>query len=475
MPNAWTWSEVAIQSAKVDYFTGNAPVWLRSQEVLPKATSGIAFWNGPSITNAVDPLLSPPALVGSNGRMRVIARDSKVSVRPLSTVEFSPVGQPLEGIDRVAMVVEGRTVRTELLGSGKILPVFRTETSRLPGERKDVRLYGIEGNGRQRELLRCDLRTVASTGNPKAELTQTPSVATLNVLGVTNKEVDLFMGESYLGSLKNLSKCQLDLRQLPAGTFEMWSIVQDADGIVHEPSRHLVEIPIRYRVESDFDQAVFSVEGVKSNLEIRAVGNVGAGIAKTRLFLQGVKVAESTGVSLTNLLSLLDVPSGLAEIQVVGVGEDGVQFAPQTHRIKVKNPYFDALLNRDVRARSIVELTKRIEKCDEDVAYWYERAKSEPDFRTYSIGKSIFASDGMGRFISVGYLDTFSIPGDPGKYLAECRAAVVRRAGIRLELGKTQKLLGWSDKAKSTLEQVVEDAGAKSGIGQLAQQELVGL
>jgi hypothetical protein len=190
--------------------------------------------------------------------------------------------------------------------------------------------------------------------------------------------------------------------------------------------------------------------------------------------MAGTKVFESEKREFDVNLSLLNAPTGKAVIEIVGVGIDGVAFAPETIEVDVRSPYYDALLARDVRAKQLGQMVRQMSEFDQEVVYWYERARQEPEFRTYMFGKTIFASDEFGRMASVGYVDSFTFPGNAGKYMAECKAAIVRRAQHRLEIGKLQKTLGMRENATSTLRQVIAEVGEGSGIGLAAVQELRG-
>jgi hypothetical protein len=86
-----------------------------------------------------------------------------------------------------------------------------------------------------------------------------------------------------------------------------------------------------------------------------------------------------------------------------------------------------------------------------------------------------FASDGFSRFACVSYIDSITIPGRVAEYLGNCRAAIVKRAQVRFEIGKLYKELGRRDSARTTFQQVIQEAGESSGVGSAAKQELAGL
>ena len=62
-----------------------------------------------------------------------------------------------------------------------------------------------------------------------------------------------------------------------------------------------------------------------------------------------------------------------------------------------------------------------------------------------------------------------------GDYLGRCKAAIIKRAQLRLEIGRRYKELGKGDAARSSLQQAIQEAGEDSGIGTSAVQELRGL
>lgn len=168
---------------------------------------------------------------------------------------------------------------------------------------------------------------------------------------------------------------------------------------------------------------------------------------------------------------MLDVPTGVAIIEVIGEALDGSLYPPEVVRFTVVNPYLDSIAAKDARSKDLQRKIASLVEYDEEVIYWYTKAINEPEFVTLLRGRTYYTVDEFGRMASLGYLDTFTIRGNAGEYMARCKAAIVNRAGLRLEIGKLQKSIGFVPQAKATLRQVIFEVGDTSGIGSLAQQE----
>jgi ankyrin repeat protein len=425
--------------------------------------------------SGVDTTVSAPVQVVDGARQRVSARTSTIQANPLAVVEFAPnVKLPDFTPTEFCLVVNGKEVK-RLYADGLKAPVFSVETPEKVGTPTRIKVIAIDSKKQQMEAIRATVYTADTALQKATKLELAGDKIVLSNLPEDAKSVLVFGESEFIGQLLDLKTFAVDARRIPVGQHEFFVVAQNAAGDYLPPTRSLIEIKPRYRITSSLSEGVFKVEGRETSMPWTIAYEPGVSIAKTRIYLRGTLIAESDKPSFEIKVPLSDVPSGEAEMQVIGISASGALFAPEACRFKVSNPYNDSFVARDARAKKLQDMFREMSYYDQKVAYWYAKAINEPAFRTYSSGKSYYTVDEFGREASVGYVDSFTVPGNAEEYLANCKAAIMERAGFRLEIGKLQKALLLTEQAKSTFRQVAFEAGEGSGLGLAALQEMNGL
>ena len=498
--NPWDWCQLQVRSLEVEYSTTTPPGYdlikksmtksqginipigtpevkkdpVRTEVSSPKSTSqGLDRLH---LVFGTDVRQSAPVLLGSSDRIRLTGRSQKISTLPKTTFELAPqCDLPDFKPTEIALFVGGQRTRHEYLNPGATLPIFSFESSGDILDHTKLTVKAIDKKNRTVELMSVEVDSGATLKPDTLKMILNDE--RIEMMGAENAggSTYLFLGHDYLGAIKGAGSASVDARRLPAGQYELFCVGTRSDGTVLPVTRNIVNISPRYQILSDESDGTAVLEGTKTSVTISVKRSAVAKISKTRLYAADRFVGANDANDFTIPIPLGDAPSGDVSIVLVGVGNDGTLYAPETISVRIKNPLHDAFIARDARASKLQQMLRKMSNFDQDVAYWYERAKQEPAFKTYMTGKSIYAIDEFGRMASLGYIESITIPGDPGRYLAECKAAVVRRAQHRLEIGQIQKLLGLRDRARGTFEQVIEEVGAKSGIGLAATQELMSL
>ena len=414
----------------------------------------------------------PPPAVPSGDRLRLSTRESRLLLPPGALLEVSPLCErPDFRPSEVALAVDGRIVERRKV-HGEALPTFSRELPRLAGSRLRIQVLAADDAHRQAELLRTDVEVSAGSAvGPSATL----EGERLRVSNAGGGALYAFLGDRYLGRVDDAGRFSLDVRRLPPGQRELRFVATNAEGALLAPFRTLLDVRPRYRLESDADHGTLRLEGDVTGTTLRARVVEGGGPATTRVYLRGQLVATSRERAFECALPLGDVPSGETLVEAVGVGEDGAVYPAESLTLRVSNPLWDARRARDERAKRLDALLSALGKDDEDAAYWYARALAEPAFRTVARARVVLAVDELGRSATLAYVESFTAPGEAGRCLGECRAAIARRAAHRLELGRLQRALGLRERARATLARCVEEAGEASGTGAAARAELSGL
>ena len=489
------WTTVAIRSVTLEYPDGALPAWFaeaRDAIAVAVAKGSVSALAGPGLPasarsgpaglardvlgiSGVDTAAPAPLQLIAGGRPRITARSTTIQAAPLSVVEFAPtVDRPDFQPQAYYLVVNGPEVK-KLDVFPKDRPVFSVEVPETVGTHTHVRIVAADARNVQQEAMRADVYAADPAKEPQTKLKLSGEKVVLSDSEAGARGTYLFVESEYVGQLTDPKSFSVDARRLPAARLEFYVVSRNSLGDLMPAAQSAIDIRPRYRIESPRSGAVFSVEGRDTSMPWTITREPATGIAKSRVYLRGTLIAESDKPSFDTQVSLLDVPSGDAQLDVVGVAADGTLYAPESRTFQVRNPVNDALIARDARGKTLQEMLSRMSWYDQQVAYWYSMAASEPAFRTFFVGRTYYTVDEFGFMACVGYLDSITVRGNAQEYLARCRAAIVERAGFRLEIGKLQKQLGLRSQAKSTLEQVVYEVGEGSGLGLAAQQELRGL
>lgn len=481
---AWDWTELGLRNVKIEYLNGPYPAWLTKALSIEMSSNATVFRSKKqsisrdrtSIAVGADTADEPGISLTHNGRVKISGRTASILSAPMSIVEFAPRNaRQDQSFTRVSLFVNSKEVSTETAFPGRPLPIFTVETPESASVLTRVKVVGYDGKGIATELIRAEIRNVSEATAPKPQLLLAGDNIAIDGYSGESKGLEFFDSFGYLGSVKNPESFRVDARRLAPGQHVFWIVAKSVSGDLMPPVRSLIDIPSRYQVTSVYDNSVFKVEHETTNLPISIKRRAESTAVKTRIYMRGTMVAERDEPEFNLVVSMLDVPTGELLLEIVGVAGDGTFFAPEIKTFDVVSPFHDAMILRDSRAKTLAKLVRDMITFDQDVVYWYERARQEPSFRTFHIARTIYASDEFGRIASVGYIDSISMPGDAGRYLAECRAAIVRRAGNRYEIGMLQKSLGLKETAAANFHQVIAEVGEESGLGSLAVQELKSL
>jgi|GEM_PF-5692486 len=311
---------------------------------------------------------------------------------------------------------------------------------------------------------------------PNHSLAEHENNATLSPPLAQGEQLFLFKDNKCIGNLK--AGDALNVTPMDPGEWDFKAVDVSPRGTVTVIDSMPLIIGHRFDISSPADQGSAVLATATSDVKID-VKYLGEGNCKTvRLFVDGALKTTVNGNSFDAKLSMPEMPSGKVVIGIVGVLEDGKTTALETHSIEIINKYCDDLMAKDLKTgqelTALHDLQNQMPDLDEKVAYWYEKGIDEPDFKISGEAESIYTVDEFGDVASVGYIDLLVIPGDAAEYFANCRAAIVERAALRLKIGEAEKQLGMLGAADQAFAQVVREAGESSGIGAQAKSEITG-
>ena len=316
--------------------------------------------------------------------------------------------------------------------------------------------------------MRCALTAGQSDAADIAKLTLAGERVRLQKTdGPRPKALYFFLENEYLGCVRdNLDKFAVDARRLPLGQHLFQVVPETADGVLLPPVPSAITVTARYRLACAAQNSLVTVGQGTDSVALRVAREDGTNIVKTYVYVAGCLAGESEKAEFDLPLSLTNVPTGRALVEVVGVGKDGSLYPPESLELRVNNIITNAQAARSQEQRDLQAALAGLGKMDQEIEYWYTRACNEPDFVTYSAGvntTNILATDGFARVASVTYVSSITVPGRVAEYLGECRAAIVGRAQARLQVGKLYRKTGQADAARRTFEQAIQEAGEESG------------
>ena len=496
--NPWEWSTLALQSVRIDYTDGPSTPWLadvlktQSRLVGKLTVSPSITGNGavvlPEITKkvsslglalGVDSRIQAPAFPAPDGHLVVTARTTLVQLQRGSIVEFRPqLNRPDYTPAVLHLVVNHRIVESKdvfFTRSNRSLPSFVVDAPTTGTRSTLVSIVAEDVNQRQIELSSATL-VLAASDAPNSFVLQDEKVRLTATKEQTPKAIYAFLENEYLGCLKvNLESFVVDARHLPVGQHRFWLITESSDGALHLPTDSTITIVPRFKMSSFAQEGTFTVDADKQSIPVHIHREAGTGVSKSYLYVAGAFIGESEKADFDMAAPVTEVSSGNITIEAVGVGKDGSLYPPESIHINLKNVYTDSAAASSRKYKDLQGVIAQIGAIDQEIEYWYTRACNEPDFVTFTSGKEIVFYDGFFRVASVAYIDSITVPGMVGDYLGRCKAAIIKRAQLRLEIGRRYKELGKGDAARSSLQQAIQEAGEDSGIGTSAVQELRGL
>ncbi len=493
----WGWTTLALQSVLIDYTDGPGPPWLadvlRSQPRLADkpslspsiSGSGIGVAEAPrkisglGLALGVDSRVQAPAFPAPDGHLIVTARHSVLHVPPGSLVEFRPqLNRPDYAPQMLHLVVNHATLQTKdvFLGrTNKPLPAFVVDAPTSSNRTTLVSIVAEDVNQRLIELSSATI-VLAPSDAPNCFALQDERVLLTATKAQTPKAVYAFLENEYLGCLRvNLEAFSVDARHLPIGQHRFWLITESSDGALHPPTDSTITILPRFKMSSFAQEGTFTVDADKQSIPVHIHREAGTGVNKSYLYVAGNFIGESEKPDFDIAVPVTEVSSGNISIEAVGVGKDGSLYPPEAIHVNLKNVYTDSAAASNRKYKDLQGVIAQIGAIDQEIEYWYTRACNEPDFITFTSGKEIVFYDGFFRVASVAYINSITVPGMVGDYLGRCKAAIIKRAQLRLEIGRRYKELGRGDAARSSLQQAIQEAGEDSGIGTAASQELRGL
>ena len=421
-----------------------------------------------------------PAHPGPKGLLVVTGNDTQVQAPPGTFFELQPQSNRPGFVPEMLYLANRTTLMEKKDVDGpKNLPFFIVDAPH-DGRLLPLTVYASDARQKTVEMMRCTL----TSGKPNAAdiaklMLKDERIRLQQTEGTRPKALYFFLENDYLGCVRdNLDKFAVDARRLPLGQHLFQVIPETADGVLLPPVSSTITVTARYRLACAAQNSLVTVGQGADSVNLRVTREDGTNIVKTYVYIAGCLAGESDKAGFDMPLPLTNVPTGRALVEVVGVGKDGSLYPPESLELRVSNIITNAVAARSQDQRDLQTALGGIGKIDQEIEYWYTRACNEPDFVTYSSGASataILATDGFARVASVTYVSSITVPGRVAEYLGECRAAIVRRAQARLQIGKLYKKTGQADAARRTLQQAVQEAGEESGIGSEAARELKGL
>jgi len=493
----WGWTTLALQSVQIDYTDGPRPPWLADVlKALPDTKGNrheAAAIEGSSAVVAaaprkvstfglalgVDSRMQAPACPASDGHLIVTARATTLQIPPGSIVEFRPqLNRPDYTPDKLHLLVNHGAVTTKdvfFTRTNKSLPAFVVDAPSTAARTTLVSIVAEDVNLHQIELSSATM-VLASVDAPAGFILQDEKVRLAATKNQTPRAIYVFLEDQYLGCLKaNLESFAVDARPLPVGQHRFWLITESSDGALHPPAESTITIMPRFKMSSFAQEGTFTVDADKQSIPVHVHREVGTGVNKSYLYVAGNFIGESDKPDFDIRVPVTEVGSGNIAIEAVGVGKDGSLYPAEAIHVNLKNVYTDSAAASRRKYKDLQGVIAQIGAIDQEIGYWYTRACNEPDFVTYTSGRAIAFYDGFERVVTVAYINSITVLGKVGDYLGRCKAAIIKRAQLRLEIGRRYKELGKGDAAKSSLQQAIQEAGEDSGIGTAAAQELRGL
>ncbi|MBS1719851.1 MAG: hypothetical protein JST35_05335 [Armatimonadetes bacterium] len=288
------------------------------------------------------------------------------------------------------------------------------------------------------------------------------------IVADSTDDVLVFYGQEYLGRAGS-GRFRIDARRLVAGYHEFFTIPRLGESKFGTLTMSQIWIPNRLQIDSPQDQ--IAVEGAVPRVSIRVKNLASIQVKEYKFFLDGrpISVNEQAGGRFD--FDPTYIPSGTHKVEIVSVCPDGISLAPESTTIRIRNPFLDAQRVRNARITKVEDLTRRMVKLDQEVVSLYERALQAPEMRYVQTARILTLSE-WGRSASVTLIDSWQVSGDAGRLMGECKARILERARLAIDVGLIFAQLGRNSEARTWLQFALDSAGESNATGVLARSEL---
>jgi hypothetical protein len=338
---------------------------------------------------------------------------------------------------------------------------------------KRVAVIGEDTFRKQIELLNCTVHKLSGPDAPVSTFLVHDGRLRIVTKGPKAKAVYVFMGPDYVGSIAGeTSAFDVDVRTVPSGLYPLYTVSESESGAVTLPVSTTFAIPPRYRITSSATSETFGVEKDTISLPVHIEKLPECEASKVRVLLDNKSVGEYEMTSFDIKLNMAEIPSGEAELTLIGSGKDGQQLPPETFELKVEN-YF---LNTTGLTQNLQADMRRIQELGQQIEYYYTKAMTERDTVTQNVGSltsKSYDSNGFAQYATTSIINSITVtPGKQAEYLATCRKYIVERAQVRLRIAQAYKQMGRLRAFRRACLQIVREAGATSALGRSAMQML---
>ena len=221
----------------------------------------------------------------------------------------------------------------------------------------------------------------------------------------------------------------------------------------------------------DAPRSTISIKGttLAATIKIKDISSIG--LQQYKFFLDSKPISVKVLSQDTFQVDASYVPTGVHRLDVVGVCTDGVAIASESVSLRISNPLLDAERARNERINKAAALLAKVTKLDESIVSLYEQALREPDLRTVQTIRLLTVSE-WEHSASVTIIDTWQISGNAGKLLGECKARIMERARVAIEIGQVYSKLGRTEEALVWLQFALDSTGETNATEIFAKSEL---
>lgn len=399
---------------------------------------------------------------GPDSHMVVMGANTDVWCPPGKFIELAP-NLKIEGFTPVTVTVfEGNNpIKTCGVDNMELL---RVDPPTGGVNHKTVYVKVFDAQSKWRLVMQCHIR--AHIANP--------TIAALDYKGHDEKcgfaiadrqmfkTTCLYMGDMYLGQVEeNAGQIEVDERLLPPGKYSCQMVGQNSDDIFVPGASREFTVPARYTIQcADASQQIVIGEHDAEKLKVTITRKPGLSIKKTCVYIAGNPAGEVGGESFTVALPTHDVPTGRCFIEVVGIGEDGVEYPVESLPINIKNDPWDQRLHNMPEYVHAEQNNDMIDKLWQQVCYNLTRAKYSPDiFRDY-------------KTFSLEKITEHFVVGPSAEFKAEAARAYAEMAHLQLVTANLYRFLKIRSSACSMYKNVVREVGLSSPDGEAAKTAL---
>jgi hypothetical protein len=408
-----------------------------------------AYWIAEGLSREPCPIQVVPG-----PRIRVRSKEASFSLPGDAEIEFQPETVGIEPGSEFVLAIAGKVLSR----------YFGTTREPIPSAKyaflgSDARVEYYKGS---RRIGDYKFSRVAGVKGVNVNLTDQ------SVAADSTEDLLVFYGQEYLGRSSS-GKFRIDARRLVPGYHEFFTVPRLGENKFGPLTMSQIWIPARLSI--DAPQGTISIEGTTLAAIIKIKDLSSIGLQKYKFFLDSkpISVAELSQDKFR--IDASYVPTGPHKLDVVGICKDGVAIATESVSLRISNPLLDAERAKNERLNKVAAMLAKVTKLDEGIVSLYEQALKEPELRTVQTVRLLTISE-WGRSASVTLIDTWQVSGEAGKLLGECKARIVERARVSIEIGQLYSRLGRSDEARVWLQFALDSAGETNATGILAKSEL---